>query len=138
MTWRTVNILSCDPATPKAVQSSRATLEKRAHELAKEREANDLKGELDSANVTIPRLEGAVSEARNKLQSYEAKFRSDALAELNQARSDQQGTEATGVAMKDRVERAIVKSPVNGTIKTVKVSTVGGVGSKVTQPASPR
>jgi adhesin transport system membrane fusion protein len=95
--------------------------------LAKEREANDLKGELDSANVNIPRLEGAVAEARNKLQSYEAKFRSDALAELNQARSDQQGTEATGVAMKDRVARAIVKSPVNGTIKTVKVTTVGGV-----------
>ena len=95
--------------------------------LAKEREANDLKGELDSANVNIPRLEGAVAEARNKLQSYEAKFRSDALAELNQARADQQGTEATGVAMKDRVERAIVKSPVNGTIKTVKVTTVGGV-----------
>ena len=95
--------------------------------LAKEREANDLKGELDSASVTIPRLEGAVAEARNKLQSYEAKFRSDALAELNQARADQQGTEATGVAMKDRVERAIVKSPVNGTIKTIKITTLGGV-----------
>lgn len=95
--------------------------------LAKEREANDLKGELDSTNVTIPRLEGAVAEARNKLQSYEAKFRADALAELNQARAEQQGTEATGIAMKDRVERAVVRSPVNGTIKTVKVTTVGGV-----------
>lgn len=95
--------------------------------LAKEREANDLKGELDSANVTIPRLESAVAEARNKLQSYEAKFYSDARAELNQATTDQQGTSATDVAMKDRVERAIVKSPVNGTIKTVKVTTVGGV-----------
>lgn len=95
--------------------------------LAKEREANDLKGELDSSNVTIPRLEAAVAEARNKLQSYEAKFRADALAELNQARAEQQGTEATGVAMKDRVERAVVRSPVNGTIKTVKITTVGGV-----------
>ena len=95
--------------------------------LAKEREANDLKGELDSAKVTIPRLEGAVAEARNKLQSYEAKFRSDALSDLNQARAEQQGTAATGVAMLDRVERAIVRSPVNGTIKTIKITTVGGV-----------
>ena len=95
--------------------------------LAKEREANDLKGELDSTKVHIPRLEGAVAEARNKLQSYEAKFRSDALTELNQARAEQQGTAATSVAMKDRVERAVVRSPVNGTIKTVKVTTVGGV-----------
>jgi len=95
--------------------------------LAKEREANDLKGELDSANVTIPRLEAAVAEARNKLQSYEAKFRADAFAELNAARAEQEGTSATGVALKDRVERAVVRSPVNGTIKTVKVTTVGGV-----------
>lgn len=95
--------------------------------LAKEREANDLKGELEANRVSIPRLEGAVAEARNKLQSYEAKFRADAMAELNQARAEQQGTEATGVAMKDRVERAVVRSPVNGTIKTVKIATVGGV-----------
>ncbi len=95
--------------------------------LAKEREANDLKGELDSSNINIPRLEAAVAEARNKLQSYEAKFRADAFAELNAARAEQEGTSATGVALKDRVERAIVRSPVNGTIKTVKVTTVGGV-----------
>ena len=95
--------------------------------LAKEREQNDLRGELDSAKVTIPRLESAVSEARNKLQSYEAKFRADALAELNQARAEQQGTEASKVATEDRVARAVVKSPVNGTIKTVKVTTVGGI-----------
>ena len=80
--------------------------------LAKEREANDLRGELESTKVNIPRLEGAVAEARNKLQSYEAKFRSDALTELNQARAEQQGTAATSVAMKDRVERAVVRSPV--------------------------
>lgn len=95
--------------------------------LAKEREANDLKGELDSARVTIPRLEGAVAEARNKLQGYTSKFRADAMAELNQAKTDQQGTSATDKAMKDRTKRAVVTSPVNGTIKTVKVTTIGGV-----------
>lgn len=95
--------------------------------LAKEREANDLKGELDSSNINIPRLEAAVAEARSKLQSYEAKFRADAFAELNAARAEQEGTSATGVALKDRVERAIVRSPVSGIIKTVKVTTVGGI-----------
>ena len=95
--------------------------------LAKEREANDLKGELDATKVAIPRLEAAVAEARNKMRGYEAKFRADALAELNQARADQQGTAATGIAMKDRVARAIVRSPVNGTVKTVKIATIGGV-----------
>jgi adhesin transport system membrane fusion protein len=92
-----------------------------------ERQANDLKGELESTKITIPRLEAAVAEARSKLDSYTAKFRADALAELNQARAEQEGTSATSVALKDRVERAVVRSPVNGTVKTVKVTTIGGV-----------
>jgi adhesin transport system membrane fusion protein len=92
-----------------------------------ERQANDLKGELESTKITIPRLEAAVAEAKNKLDSYVAKFRADALAELNQARAEQEGLSATGVALKDRVERAVVRSPVNGTVKSVKVTTIGGV-----------
>jgi adhesin transport system membrane fusion protein len=92
-----------------------------------ERQQNDLQGELDSTKITIPRLDAAISEARSKLDSYVAKFRNDALAELNQVRAEQEGTSATGVALKDRVERAVVRSPVNGTVKSVKVTTVGGV-----------
>ncbi len=92
-----------------------------------ERQANDLKGELDSTKITIPRLESAVAEARQKLESYVAKFRADALGDLNQVRAEQEGTAATSVALKDRVERAVVRSPVNGTVKSVKVTTIGGV-----------
>ena len=92
-----------------------------------ERQENDLQGELDSTKITIPRLDAAVAEARNKLDSYVAKFRNDALAELNQVRAEQEGSSATSVALKDRVERAVVRSPVTGTVKSVKVTTVGGV-----------
>jgi adhesin transport system membrane fusion protein len=92
-----------------------------------ERQENDLQGELDSTKITIPRLDAAVTEARNKLESYVAKFRNDALTELNQVRAEQEGTSATQVALKDRVERAVVRSPVTGTIKSLKVNTVGGV-----------
>ena len=92
-----------------------------------ERQENDLQGELDSTKITIPRLDAAVTEARNKLEGYVAKFRNDALTELNQVRAEQEGTSATQVALKDRVERAVVRSPVTGTIKALKVNTVGGV-----------
>ena len=92
-----------------------------------ERQANDLKGELESTRITIPRLESAVVEAKSKLDSYVAKFRADALAELNQVRAEQEGIAATGVALKDRVERAVVRSPLAGTVKSVKVTTIGGV-----------
>jgi len=92
-----------------------------------ERQAVDLKGELAATKIAIPRLQSAVGEARNKLESYTAKFRGDALSDLNQARAEQEGTGAIGVALKDRVERAVVRSPVNGTVKSVKVTTIGGV-----------
>jgi adhesin transport system membrane fusion protein len=92
-----------------------------------ERQANDLKGELESTRITIPRLEAAVAEAKSKLDSYVAKFRADALSELNAARAEQEGTGAIGIALKDRVERAVVRSPVDGTVKSVKVTTRGGV-----------
>lgn len=92
-----------------------------------ERQANDLKGELDSTRIAIPKLEAAVNETRQRIQGYTAKFRADAQGELNQARAEQEGTAATSVALKDRVERAVVRSPVNGTVKSIKVNTIGGV-----------
>lgn len=92
-----------------------------------ERQSNDLKGELDSTKINIPRLESAVAEMTNKLEGYKAKFRGDAQAELNQVRAEQDSLSATGVALKDRVERAVVRSPVTGSVKSLKINTVGGV-----------
>jgi membrane fusion protein, adhesin transport system len=92
-----------------------------------ERQSNDLKGELESTKINIPRLELAVGEMTNKLEGYRAKFRADAQAELNQVRAEQESLAATGVALKDRVERAVVRSPMNGTVKSLKINTVGGV-----------
>jgi adhesin transport system membrane fusion protein len=92
-----------------------------------ERQANDLKSEYESTRISLPRLEAAIGEARNKLDGYVARFRGDAMGEMNQARAEQEGAVAQGVALQDRVARTTVRSPVNGVIKTVKVSTVGGV-----------
>ena len=85
MTWRTVNILSCDPSTPKAVQSSRATLEKRAHELAKEREGID--GRLAQVNDAelSPKTLKSMDEVRvSKILAWqtEATLRDDCAAWL--------------------------------------------------------
>lgn len=99
-----------------------------------ERQASDIKGELDATRLAIPRMESALQEARNKVEGAQAKFRSDAALELSQARAEFEGTSASNVAMVDRLERTTVRSPVNGIVKTLKVTTVGGViqpGSEV-------
>lgn len=99
-----------------------------------ERQASDIKGELDATRLAIPRMESALQEARNKVEGAQAKFRSDAALELSQARAELEGTSASNVAMIDRLERTTVRSPVNGIVKQIKVTTVGGViqpGSEV-------
>ena len=92
-----------------------------------ERQVNDTKGELETTKLAIPRLEAQLAEARSKLDGQQAKFRSDAAVELAQARADFAGTSASSVAVEDRLARTAIRSPVAGTVKTIKVATVGGV-----------
>lgn len=92
-----------------------------------ERQASDLRAELDGTRLAIPRLEASLMEARNKVEGAMAKFRSDAATELSQARAEFEGTSASSLAMEDRLERTTIRSPVMGVVKQIKVTTVGGV-----------
>ena len=64
---------------------------------------------------------------REKAEQYIAEFRAAASRELSEARADQSVVSASNVALSDRLERTTVRAPVAGTIKQVKVTTVGGV-----------
>lgn len=95
-----------------------------------ERQVNDLKGDLESTRIAIPRLSASVQEIRNRIEGLNMKFRSDAMAELSQARNEFASSSAMDIAIGDRLSRTAIRSPVNGIIKQIKVNTVGGV----TQP----
>jgi adhesin transport system membrane fusion protein len=92
-----------------------------------ERQANDLTGELEVARLSVPRLRAAEREVKQKAEQYTADFRAQASRELSEARADQSVVSATKVALEDRLERTLVRAPVAGTVKQVKVNTVGGV-----------
>ncbi|OAI17363.1 MULTISPECIES: HlyD family type I secretion periplasmic adaptor subunit [Methylomonas] len=92
-----------------------------------QRAANDLHGELNSANLAMPRARSALDEARNKLSEIKARFRTEALKELNETKAELDRTSASAVALEDRVSRTRVLSPVKGTVKRIKINTVGGV-----------
>lgn len=92
-----------------------------------ERQASDLKGELDASAMAIPRLEAAISETRQRIQESQARFRAEAARELSQVRAEQSAISAANSANEDRVSRTLVRSPVNGTVKTIRVATLGGV-----------
>ena len=78
-----------------------------------ERTVTDLRREMDSARISI--------------ESILAKFKADAANELAQVRSEYASLSASGVAAEDRLARTTVRSPLAGIVKTIKITTVGGV-----------
>ncbi|EIJ41421.1 type I secretion membrane fusion protein, HlyD family [Beggiatoa alba B18LD] len=92
-----------------------------------QREATDLKGNAESIRLSIPRAETAVDEIERKIKELTATFRAGALAELNDNKAELAKNTESGLALQDRVTRTLVRSPVKGTIKRVKVTTIGGV-----------
>ena len=92
-----------------------------------ERQANDLKGELQVARLNVPRLEAAQSEVSRKAEQVSADFRAVASRELSEARAEQSMASASKVELQDRLARTTVRAPLAGTIKQVKINTVGGV-----------
>jgi adhesin transport system membrane fusion protein len=85
------------------------------------------RGELDATTLAIPRAEAAVKEVERKVAETRSRFRSDALKELNEARTELSKATATGKALEDRVSRPLVTSPVRGIVKQLLVNTIGGV-----------
>jgi len=91
------------------------------------RSANDLKGELTASRLAIPRIKSSIKEAKNKLSKLEIRFHTEALEELNIAKAELNRTSETVLALEDRVARTQIISPVKGTIKQLKVTTIGGI-----------
>lgn len=92
-----------------------------------QRSAVETRGELQATNLAIPRAESAVMEIERKMDESRLSFRSDAIKELNEARTELSKITSTSKAIDDRVSRTTVISPVHGVIKQLKVNTIGGV-----------
>jgi adhesin transport system membrane fusion protein len=92
-----------------------------------EREMIDLQGNIKSTKITIPRLEAELHEVNTTLERVSISFKTKAHTELNEVQATlaqmQEGSQALG----DRVARTLVVAPVKGTIKQLKVTTIGGV-----------
>lgn len=85
------------------------------------------RGQMDATALAIPRAEAAVKEIQSKIEETRGKFRSDALTQLNEARTELSKATATSKALDDRVNRTLVTSPVRGVVKQLLVNTIGGV-----------
>lgn len=92
-----------------------------------ERDLARYRGERDSANTDIPRLESSVIEANRRAQELELTFRNAARTELSETNAKLSALSEGSTALEDRVNQTEIRSPLHGTVKQLKVNTVGGV-----------
>ncbi|KKN06128.1 hypothetical protein LCGC14_1080500, partial [marine sediment metagenome] len=91
------------------------------------RATNDMRGEMETTRLAIPRIRSTLNEAKQKINDTTLRFRSDAASELSQVRAELARTKEMIFSQKDRVTRTQVRSPVKGKIKQLKINTVGGI-----------
>jgi len=76
----------------------------------------ETRGQMDATTLAIPRADSAIKEVQRKIDETRGKYRSEALTQLNEARTDLNKAQATGKALEDRVSRTLVTSPVRGIV----------------------
>lgn len=94
-----------------------------------EREVTRFRGERDQASAQIARVQAAIGEAHRKTVEAELNFKNDARKELSDSLSKLNSMSEGEVALTDRVDKSVVRSPVHGIVQRLFTNTIGGVVS---------
>ncbi len=93
-----------------------------------QREA-EIEGELDTLKISIPRMQSIIDEAYFKKQKESLDFSNTAKKELNEINAEISRIKEAQTALKDRVKRTTLRSPVKGIVQRLYANTIGGVVS---------
>lgn len=91
-----------------------------------ENDANVARKEVDSAHAGLARARAGVAEARAESARLRSDWMRTSASELSQAQAELSAKQLRLPALSDRVDRTVIRSPVNGTVNRVLVTTVGG------------
>lgn len=92
-----------------------------------ERSVNELKGELSAIRLLSPKLKSSLQESILNRRETALAYRADARAKLNELQNKLSRINESQVGAQDKVTKALILSPVVGTIKTIHINTLGGV-----------
>jgi len=104
--------------------------------LTAQREVTDLQGRLAAAQQASSRAQAAIAEAQAQASEAGYQFRQDALDERSQIATKMAVNEQSLKGAAGRVNRAEIRSPVDGVVNDVQVTTIGGfvqAGEKIMQ-----
>lgn len=92
-----------------------------------ERKASEMQGDIETIKQSIPRIQSKIEESQAAMKELRLNFANKAKAEYHEVAAQLGEDTASSMALKDRLNRTLVKSPVNGTVNRILVNTVGGV-----------
>ncbi|HPJ96060.1 MAG TPA: HlyD family type I secretion periplasmic adaptor subunit [Syntrophales bacterium] len=92
-----------------------------------EREVSQKEGEIAAIRHEIPRAQSKYQEAMMAIQELNLNYSNKSKAEFNEVLAQVDESSSTSLALKDRLDRTAVRSPVNGTVNRLLVTTIGGV-----------
>lgn len=92
-----------------------------------ERDASQKEGEIAGIRHEIPRAQSKYEESMMAIQEMNLNFSNKSKSEFNEVLALVDESSSTSLALKDRLDRTAVRSPVNGTVNRLLVNTVGGV-----------
>jgi adhesin transport system membrane fusion protein len=95
--------------------------------IKRERQVNELEGELSAVRLSIPRLKSSIRESNNKIEELVIRLQSDAREDLNEVSAEIPRILESINTLEDKVHRTNVRSPVKGTIQRLFVNTINGV-----------
>lgn len=101
--------------------ASRLEVNQKQGELAR------LRGELESLNAAINRANASRREAVERRQEAERSFRREAQSELSEVEVDIATVTERLSSADDQRRRTVVRSPIDGVVGEMKVTTLGGV-----------
>lgn len=91
------------------------------------RQETMINGDYKATGHTVSRVKDSISELRDKRNDLAYEFQNIAKKEWNMVVAEIDRIKEEQSVLADRVKRTIVRSPVDGTVKQILVSTVGGV-----------
>jgi adhesin transport system membrane fusion protein len=121
----TLQLLSREVALTRKLYDQRVVPE--IEMLRLERQASEMRGQLEIVKASMGKSQAAMQEARSKIVNARTTFRAQAEEELAKSKGDLAVLEENIKAAQDKVRRTELRSPVNGIVNRLNVTTVGAV-----------
>lgn len=91
------------------------------------REAGELSSRIEEDQSALAGARAALNEAEIRLERIDSTYRESVESRLREARLSKEETAQRLRRLADSLERTVIRSPVEGVVKTMHVTTLGGV-----------